>query len=161
MIQSLLVKLGMLVVTMGVVFWIGWQAPEAPEKNAASEPETEAAPPSAATSPGAENETGDQSVHNVIAAKSPAAAKVMRSETPRRELLDLNRASAEDLESLPGIGAVLAQRMIAYRTSIGRFHAIEELREVKGIGSKKFDRIRLLVTVAVSSSKGKAEKHPS
>jgi competence protein ComEA len=62
---------------------------------------------------------------------------------------------------LPGIGAVLAQRMIAYRTSIGRFHAIEELREVKGIGSKKFDRIRPLVTVAVSSSKGKAEKHPS
>jgi competence protein ComEA len=76
-------------------------------------------------------------------------------------LLDLNRASAEDLESLPGIGAVLAQRVIAYRKSVGRFQAVEELREVKGIGVKKFDRIKLLVMVAASGSKGKTEKQPS
>lgn len=160
MIQSLLIKLGMLVMTMGVVFWIGWQAPQATVKETASVAGTEAVPLPAAAPGEAEKEAVDQSVHKVFAAKIPVAAKGMPSDAARRGLLDLNRASAEDLESLPGIGAVLAQRVIAYRKSAGRFQAVEELREVKGIGSKKFDRIKSLVAVAASGSKGKTEKHP-
>ncbi len=161
MIQSLLIKLGMLAMTMGVVFWIGWQAPQATVKDMASVAGTEAGPLSIAAAGEVEKKRIDQSVRRAVAAKTPVVAKVMRSDTPHRGLLDLNRASAEDLESLPGVGAVLAQRVITYRKSVGRFERIEELREVKGIGSKKFDRIKPLVTVAASGSKGKTEKQPS
>jgi competence protein ComEA len=72
--------------------------------------------------------------------------------------LDLNRAKAGELEALPGIGAVLAQRVIAVRESLGGFRKIEDLREVKGIGAKKFDQLKLLVTVSTSDSKGTTER---
>ena len=77
-----------------------------------------------------------------------------------RRVVDLNRATAKELESLPGIGAVLAERVIAYRQSVGRFQSVEDLREVAGIGSKKFDRLKPLVTVAAAETKGKQEKRP-
>ncbi len=62
-------------------------------------------------------------------------------------LLDLNRASAADLEELPGIGPTLAERIITRRTEEGPFRAVEELREVSGIGDKLFAQIAPLVTV--------------
>jgi competence protein ComEA len=62
--------------------------------------------------------------------------------------LDLNRASAKDFERLPGVGPVLAGRIIEYRASQGMFHDVEQLREVKGIGPKKFEQIRPHVAVA-------------
>jgi competence protein ComEA len=151
MMQSLLIKLGMLAMTMGVVFWIGWKAPQASVKDAAPVAGTEAGSLPAVVPSEAEKRVPDQFAPGVKAAKTPVGARVIQSETPQRRLLDLNRASAEDLESLPGIGAVLAQRVIAYRKSVGGFQAVEGLREVKGIGSKKFERIKPLVTVAASS----------
>lgn len=61
--------------------------------------------------------------------------------------LDINRASAEELELLPGIGAVLARRIVEYRQQVGRFHSVEELRQVRGIGAKRLEQIRPLVIV--------------
>jgi competence protein ComEA len=49
-------------------------------------------------------------------------------------LLDLNAASASDLDALPGIGPVLAQRIVDWRTANGRFASVDQLREVTGIG---------------------------
>jgi competence protein ComEA len=161
MMQSLLIKLGMLALTMGVVFWIGWQVPQATVKDAVSVAGTEAISLPIAAPGEVENKAAGQSVHRVVAAQTPVVVKDNRPDGAQHGLLDLNRASAQDLESLPGVGAVLAQRVIDYRKSIGRFQAVEELREVKGIGLKKFDRIKSLVTVAVSSQKGKPEKRPS
>ena len=48
--------------------------------------------------------------------------------------LDLNRATAEDLDAVPGIGPALAQRIVDYRKAHGPFKQIEDLREVSGIG---------------------------
>lgn len=62
-------------------------------------------------------------------------------------LLDLNRASAAELEELPGIGPTLAGRIVARRTEQGPFRTVEELREVPGIGEKLFSQIAPLVTV--------------
>ena len=52
--------------------------------------------------------------------------------------LDLNAASASDLDALPGIGPVLAQRIVDWRTENGRFASVDQLREVTGIGEAKY-----------------------
>jgi competence protein ComEA len=61
--------------------------------------------------------------------------------------INLNSASDADLETLPGIGPALAQRIIAYRTQHGSFRSVDELRNVSGIGDAKFAEIKDLVTV--------------
>lgn len=62
-------------------------------------------------------------------------------------LLDLNLAAPDDLEQLPGIGPVLAERIAAHRDEVGGYTAVGDLREVPGIGEKKFQAIAELVTV--------------
>jgi competence protein ComEA len=61
--------------------------------------------------------------------------------------VDLNTATAADLEELPGIGPVLADRIVDWRTEHGRFTTVDELREVDGIGEKLMSRLRSLVRV--------------
>jgi competence protein ComEA len=67
--------------------------------------------------------------------------------TAQGEPLDLNTASASDLEGLPGVGAALAERIVEFRTSNGPLKSIEDLRNVKGIGPALFTKIAPLVTV--------------
>jgi competence protein ComEA len=62
-------------------------------------------------------------------------------------IVNLNTASAAELEELPGIGPVLAQRIIDFRTKRGRFTSVRQLMEVDGIGPKKFESLEDLVTV--------------
>jgi len=61
--------------------------------------------------------------------------------------LDINTAPAAALESLPGIGRVLALRIVEYREKIGGFKTISQLKDVSGIGDKKFEALKDLVTV--------------
>lgn len=61
--------------------------------------------------------------------------------------VDLNAASVSDLDALPGIGPVLAQRIVDWRTENDRFDSVEQLREVTGIGEAKFADLRSKVTV--------------
>lgn len=61
--------------------------------------------------------------------------------------LDINRATVGDLEELPGIGPVLAQRIVDHRDEHGPFSEVGELRDVPGIGEATFQRIAELVTV--------------
>jgi competence protein ComEA len=85
------------------------------------------------------------------AAPTPTAADAasVRSgsidmETP---LVNVNTASAEELETLPGIGPAFAQRILDYRTANGAFARVDDLVEVKGIGPATLDKIRDRVTV--------------
>lgn len=55
--------------------------------------------------------------------------------------IDLNRADAAELDRLPGIGPVLASRIVAYRSQIGGFHSPDELLGVRGIGPRLLERI--------------------
>jgi competence protein ComEA len=61
--------------------------------------------------------------------------------------LNLNLATAAQFEALPGIGPVLAQHMVDYRTKHGPFTSVEELRQVEGLGAARFNQIKDLVTV--------------
>jgi len=67
------------------------------------------------------------------------------------DAIDLNRSTSKELETLPGIGPILASRIIAYRNEFGGFHAIEELDRVKGIGMKKLQTLRPLVRISQPS----------
>lgn len=60
--------------------------------------------------------------------------------------VDLNRATARELQELPGIGPALAERIVAFRTERGPFAKPEELMEVSGIGAKTYARLAPLVT---------------
>ena len=62
-------------------------------------------------------------------------------------LVDLNTATQAELERVPGIGPVLAQRIIAYRQRYGRFKTVHELRFIQGIGQHTFDKIKPYVTI--------------
>jgi len=61
--------------------------------------------------------------------------------------INVNTASAQELELIPGIGPVLSQRILKYRKDIGRFQSIEELKKISGIGEKRFEQIKDYVTV--------------
>lgn len=61
--------------------------------------------------------------------------------------VNLNHASATELEELPGVGPVLAERIIAHRDTNGGFTAVEDLMQVSGIGEKTFAALKDLVTV--------------
>ncbi|MFT2014796.1 ComEA family DNA-binding protein [Streptomyces sp. 796.1] len=59
--------------------------------------------------------------------------------------VSLNTATAEQLEALPGVGPVLVQHILEYRAQHGGFRSVAELREVSGIGDKRFSDLRPLV----------------
>jgi competence protein ComEA len=72
----------------------------------------------------------------------PAAAKAAAASP-----LNLNTATAAELELLPGIGARTAERIVEYRQKNGGFKKIEELMNVRGVGEKSFLKLKALITV--------------
>lgn len=74
----------------------------------------------------------------------PDAAELVFPEEAEPEIsypLDLNAATAEELETLPGVGAILAERIVSYREAVGGFQSLEELQQVNGIGSGIYSQI--------------------
>ncbi len=73
---------------------------------------------------------------------SSASVLAQKSGPAATEKVNLNSATAEQLQSLPGIGPAIAKSIIDYRTKVGKFNRIEEIINVKGIGEKKFQKIK-------------------
>ncbi len=85
--------------------------------------------------------------------------------------LNLNTATKEELVALSGIGPARAQAILDYRTAHGGFKSVDELKDVKGIGARRFDKLKSELTVtpaavktaarqdgkAISPSSGKAD----
>ena len=63
------------------------------------------------------------------------------------DAININTADHKTLTTLPGIGQVLAQRIIDYRESAGDFRAVEELMNIDGIGEKRMEQLLDLVTI--------------
>lgn len=82
---------------------------------------------------------------------APTTAATAAAETVPEETVsfpvNINTADADTLTALPGIGQVLAERIVAYRRQNGSFRAIEEITKVESIGEKKAEAILDLITV--------------
>ena len=141
MLFSMIIRLAMVAATTGVVLWIGWTLPSSQFLNSdellpLNQPDTNGL---GSTDRLRQFQTGFEAVR-----KRPQS----RSSHPSvPQTIDLNLASERDLEGLPGIGAILALRIVEYREARGAFRDVEQLRRVKGIGKKTVDRIRPLVHV--------------
>lgn len=143
MLRSLLIKLAMLAAAAALVLWIGWPTqgptPEPEESAPDSLPQTGQKPPTSLPRP---------------TELAPAAPATPSTKAAR---LDINRASVEELQHLPGIGEVLARRVVERRTAHGPFRTVEELREVKGIGARRLEQLRPLVVARTLTVSGKGQ----
>ncbi|HOJ93181.1 MAG TPA: ComEA family DNA-binding protein [Dictyoglomaceae bacterium] len=78
---------------------------------------------------------------------SPSSkVQVPLANTENSERININLASKAELETLPGIGPILAERIIQYREENGNFSSLSDLLEVKGIGEKKIEKIKDKIT---------------
>lgn len=91
-------------------------------------------------------ELAQQRANATVGSSSQALAPAPSSNVGGK--LDINRCSAEELIALPGIGKTLASAIVSYREKKGRFLRIEDLRNVSGIGRRKFEAIRDMITVS-------------
>jgi competence protein ComEA len=90
-------------------------------------------------------------VLTLLSAAMPAAAQQAPAAAPAPakadHVVNLNTATLAELESLPGIGARTAQRILEHRQKSGGFKKVEELMNVKGIGEKSFLKLKARLTV--------------
>ncbi len=90
---------------------------------------------------------------NAVEVPSREEAEVHQS-TPstgadgKGELIDINSATAKELERLPGIGPQIAGRIVAYREQHGAFKRVDDLTKVRGIGPKTLERLRPHLTMS-------------
>jgi competence protein ComEA len=93
---------------------------------------------------------GIVAVTPVMAQDKPAAKPAKAAAAPAGPV-NLNTATQAQLETLPGIGAATAKRIIEHRQKNGNFKKVEELMNVKGIGEKAFLKLKSQVTVGASA----------
>ena len=102
--------------------------------------------------PAARNVSGAESAHAPVPAARPEASPRRPAPpaklAPPAEPVDINRASQDELRALPGIGDVLAARIIEARERDGPFVSLDDLRRVRGLGRAKLDR--LMSAIALS-----------
>jgi competence protein ComEA len=96
-----------------------------------------------------------------VASVSPVAAQTAAPKAPAASakassaIVNLNTATAADLQTLPGIGAKTAERILDYRQKNGPFKKIEELMNIRGVGEKNFLKLKNQITVSPAKSDGK------
>jgi len=83
----------------------------------------------------------------LVGSPKPASGKIAAKKITIDNPLDINRATISQLDSLPGIGPVTAQRIIDYRTKVGWINSVDELKRISGLGGAKFEEIKSLLRV--------------
>jgi competence protein ComEA len=84
----------------------------------------------------------------VVATGTTVAAPKAETATATTEAVDLNSATATELETIPGIGPALAKRIVEFRDEHGPFDRVDDLLKVRGIGEKSLDKLRPHLRVA-------------
>jgi competence protein ComEA len=83
----------------------------------------------------------------VTPAVEATAAEPTRIAAAEVAKVNINVATAKELQGLPGVGQVTAERIIAYRTEKGKFRSPDDLLKVKGVGKKSLEKIRGLISI--------------
>lgn len=78
---------------------------------------------------------------------APITLLAQTGSAPAGEKVNLNTATLEQLQTLPGVGPATAKSIVEYRNKVGKFTKIEDILNVKGIGEKKFQRMKERLTV--------------
>jgi comEA protein len=73
-------------------------------------------------------------------------------------IVNINTASASEFESLPGIGAKMAARIVEYRQKNGPFKKVEELMNVRGLGEKNFLKLKAQLTVGAAKAADRTQQ---
>ena len=95
------------------------------------------------------------------ALNAQASSEKSKAQPPQKtRALNLNTASATQLQELPGIGVSTAARIVEYREKHGPFKKIEDLMNIRGIGEKSFLRLKPLITVTPSARKREGKGRP-
>jgi len=87
---------------------------------------------------------------SLTSAQTPHAAAQPSAKKAPAAIVNLNTASAADLQTLPGIGAKTAARILDYRQKNGPFKKIEELMNIRGVGEKNFLKLKNQITVTAA-----------
>ncbi len=155
---SLFLKCAVLGVGVCFVYWVGWLQPSIP---------TVSVPPSHhpgflssdTIQPGSAGHTHEAARVAPIRGKEvvqPVHAvgdrEISQTRAVTAFIVDLNDGTLAELKHLPGIGAVLAERIVAHRASHGAFRRVEDLVLVPGIGKKRFQQLRPFVAVRKPTS---------
>lgn len=148
MIRSLLFKLAMLAVTLAAVVWIGRPTSLVSQGNVMTQAPTGDHRPAAPALPVLDSGAGRTSGRGDVQRKTETNRPLPSTMSSQTTRLDVNRATVDELQRLPGIGPVLAQAVLDDRATRGRFRSVEDLKRVKGIGAKRLERLRPLVVVS-------------
>lgn len=92
-------------------------------------------------------EDGEQIYVSNVDVSDQASSSQVQGKNVGQGRLNINRATESELDGLPGVGPVLAKRIISYRAGHGNFGTIDELQKVAGIGPAKFSELRTFITV--------------
>ena len=92
-------------------------------------------------------DVGDLQDENILSSDSGEGIIDENKDSSQSSSLNINKATEQDLQNLPGIGPSLASKIIAYRDENGKFSTIEDVKNVNGIGDNKFENIKDYICV--------------
>jgi len=151
-IQSLLTKAAMLTAAMSLILWFGWSIPEQQNADDSGSRLVSSDLNDRISSPDVAGKSITREAKQTsVSSNQLEVAQFQTPATPTLPL-DLNTSTVQQLKTLPGIGPKLAQRIIEFRDKNGPFRIIEELQEVKGIGERRLEQLRPLITAKQGTS---------
>ncbi len=148
--KSLFLKCGILAISVSAVLWVGWPQPQVVSHDRVASvallEQLSARQLSPTSATGSSTVDGGQ---RSVGERKPQDLQF----DDQSVLIDINLGSRRELETLPGIGQKLADRIVSYRAIHGIFKHVDDVMKVAGIGKKRLQRLKPFVKVKVRNEK--------
>jgi competence ComEA-like helix-hairpin-helix protein len=144
--RSLLWKSGILGMGLSAVLWVGWPQPDLREDHPSPLPRVSQQSTTIHPFSYSATQAAGASTITPLPLAGEGDEKILQVSSATL-LVDLNLSSRMDLETLPGIGGTLAERIVSYRSIHGAFQQIEDLLHISGIGAKRLKRLTPFVKI--------------